>query len=100
MVGIELRKTRKNLGIEMGKIITLIIIASSFLVACDDGKRLPKRSSGVVCPSDVHMCPDGNYVSRNPDNSCEFDSCSSGGISANECQSKGGCAPQINLPPE
>lgn len=100
MVGIKLCKARKNLGIKMGKIITLIIVVSSFLVACDDDKRLPKRNLGVVCPSDVHFCPDGNYVSRNPDNGCEFDPCSSGAISANKCQAKGGCAPQINLPAE
>ena len=84
----------------MGKIITLIIIVSSFLVACDDGKRLPKRESGPVCTSDVFRCPDASTVSRNPDNNCEFDPCSAGEISADECSGQGGCAPFINLPPE
>ncbi len=29
----------------------------------------------VVCATDVKECWDGSYVSRNPDNNCEFDSC-------------------------
>ncbi len=80
----------------MGKIIMILGI-SCLLTACDDGKRLPSRSQGIVCTADVKACSDGSYVSRNPDNNCEFDPCSSGEISG-ECNSDNGCAPVIRLP--
>ena len=89
--------TVKNI---MEKIIILLFVSSSFLVACDDGKRLPKRdNAGVACTEDMKVCPNGDYVARNPDNNCQFDPCSSGSIS-NDCTANGGCAPQIILPAE
>jgi len=84
---------------KMKKIIILLLASSSLLAACDDSKRLPKRdSSGVVCTDDMRVCPNGDYVARNPANNCEFDPCSSGEISGN-CTASDGCAPVINLPP-
>ena len=29
----------------------------------------------IICTADVKQCPDGSYVSRNPDNGCAFNSC-------------------------
>ena len=29
----------------------------------------------IVCQADVKQCPDGSYVSRNPDNGCAFAPC-------------------------
>ena len=75
-----------------------MLIASSFLVACDDSKRLPKRDhGGVACTEDLRVCPNGDYVARNPENNCEFDSCSMDEMSSS-CGSNEGCAPRINLP--
>ncbi|OGJ16335.1 hypothetical protein A3K74_01950 [Candidatus Pacearchaeota archaeon RBG_13_33_26] len=31
--------------------------------------------NGIVCAQDAQQCADGSYVTRNPDNNCEFDSC-------------------------
>ena len=81
----------------MGKIIISIVSLTLLLTACDDSKRLPKRSGDIVCTDDVKACPDGSYVSRNPDNNCEFDACDSGEMSQ-DCHSDSGCAPVIHLP--
>ncbi len=29
----------------------------------------------LMCTMDAKMCPDGSYVSRNPNNGCAFDPC-------------------------
>lgn len=29
----------------------------------------------IVCPADVKACPDGSFVSRNPDQGCAFARC-------------------------
>ncbi len=39
----------------------------------------PMRDDPVVCAADVRQCPDGNFVSRNPDNGCAFDACPGAG---------------------
>jgi hypothetical protein len=83
----------------MKKISTLwllvaLFLASTFLTACDDGKRLPSRQvSEVVCPADVFVCPDGNTVPRNPDNACEFYAC-------DDTACKGGCSPDFSAAPD
>jgi len=42
----------------------------------DDGVEPGNGDGGeVVCADDVEECSDGSYVSRNPDNDCEFDRC-------------------------
>lgn len=33
------------------------------------------KNDSAVCATDVMQCPDGSYVSRNPDNNCEFYDC-------------------------
>jgi hypothetical protein len=35
----------------------------------------PLPDEGVACAADVRQCPDGSFVSRNPDASCSFDPC-------------------------
>ena len=36
---------------------------------------------GSICPTDVKVCPNGSYVSRDPNNNCEFPACPpAGGI--------------------
>jgi hypothetical protein len=35
----------------------------------------PLPDEGVACAADVRQCPDGSFVSRNPDLSCSFDPC-------------------------
>lgn len=76
----------------------LLLITASFLVACDDSKRLPKRGGeGIVCTEELKVCPNGDYVARNPDNNCEFDSCSTEEMSGS-CGSSEGCEPRIILP--
>ena len=37
----------------------------------------PLDESGRVCTADVQACPDGSYVSRNPDKGCAFNACPS-----------------------
>jgi hypothetical protein len=38
----------------------------------------PMPDEPLVCPTDVRQCPDGGFVSRNPDRDCEFDACPAG----------------------
>ncbi len=42
----------------------------------------------VFCTDDVMQCPDGSYVSRDPENSCEFSHCPETSI---ETKAKGYC---------
>ena len=35
----------------------------------------PPLDEGRVCTADVQACPDGSYVSRNPDKGCAFNAC-------------------------
>lgn len=35
----------------------------------------PMQEEGIVCPADVQQCPDGSFVSRNPDQGCAFAPC-------------------------
>lgn len=40
------------------------------------GPPPPEMSAeAVVCPADVRPCPDGSFVSRDPDNGCVFRRC-------------------------
>ncbi|MEW6254290.1 MAG: hypothetical protein AB1716_26865 [Planctomycetota bacterium] len=40
------------------------------------GPPPPEMSAeAVVCPADVQACPDGSFVSRDPDNGCVFRRC-------------------------
>ncbi len=81
----------------MGKIVISIISLTFLLTACDNNKHLPKGSSNIVCTTEVKACSDGSYVSRNPDNNCEFDPCPTGEISQ-KCHTASGCNPVIRLP--
>ena len=35
----------------------------------------PLDESARFCAADVQTCPDGSYVSRNPDKGCAFNAC-------------------------
>jgi hypothetical protein len=35
----------------------------------------PLDVSGRFCTADVQACPDGSFVSRNPDKGCAFNAC-------------------------
>ena len=35
----------------------------------------PMTDDGGACAADVKQCPDGRYVSRNPEKDCAFDAC-------------------------
>jgi hypothetical protein len=81
----------------MKKVTIFMLFMSMFLVACNDnGKQLPQREASVACSADVRECASGSFVTRNPDNNCDFDICQGGEIST-DCKSNGGCAPQINI---
>tara|TARA_A100001037_G_scaffold244817_1_gene225816 strand:+ start:10596 stop:14030 length:3435 start_codon:yes stop_codon:yes gene_type:complete len=43
------------------------------------------KESAVVCPADVHHCPDGTTVGRDPNNNCEFPECPSVGSPPTIC---------------
>lgn len=68
--------------------IAIIMLASVFLAACAQEmtvsdeeqpqvqEEIPDEDSErIVCTADVMECPDGSYVSRDPDNNCEFMAC-------------------------
>ncbi len=38
-------------------------------------KLLTENNSKVVCTQDVKECPDGSFVSRDPNNNCQFEPC-------------------------
>ena len=78
------------------KIIVMLFVASS-VTACNGERQLPQRSSNISCETDTLICVDGSQVTRNPNNNCEFDPCSSGKISQ-RCGVNQGCAPYINIP--
>jgi len=75
--------------------IVLMLLITVALSACNGDKQLPKRSTDVICTADVNVCPDGHYVTRNPQNDCEFDACNLGKM-VQECSINQGCAPNIN----
>ncbi len=66
---------------------TLVVVCAVFLVACVPAAPKANKPSpagpppppladeGIVCPADVRQCPDGTYVSRDPDNGCAFRTC-------------------------
>ena len=67
-------------------LISIILAVSVFLAACaqdamlDDEEQLQEEipdeePERILCPADVMECPDGSYVSRNPENNCEFAPC-------------------------
>lgn len=35
----------------------------------------PMPDEGIFCAADVRQCPDGKFVSRNPEKACSFDPC-------------------------
>ena len=55
--------------------IVLMLLITVAISACNGDKQLPKRSTDIVCTADVDVCADGHYVTRNPQNNCEFHSC-------------------------
>lgn len=71
----------------MNKII-IVILFTTGLTACQPNNNQEneiKNSNNPTtpiaqevlkhCTKDLKICPDGNSVSRNPKNNCEFDSC-------------------------
>jgi hypothetical protein len=54
-----------------------VIIITTLLVACEEGRQLPQRSDNSLldCPMDTKDCPDGSIVSRDPTQNCRFASC-------------------------
>ena len=75
--------------------IVLMLLITVAISACNGDKQLPKRSTDIVCTADVNVCADGHYVTRNPQNNCEFHSCNANKI-VQECGINQGCAPNIN----
>jgi hypothetical protein len=39
----------------------------------------PMPETGIACAADVRQCPDGSFVSRNPDHACAFAPCPGAG---------------------
>jgi len=58
-------------------IFAFLSIFLIFLVANISSLRNVNLSNTnkVSCPQDVKRCPNGDFVSRNPDNNCRFDPC-------------------------
>jgi len=75
--------------------LLIILILVSFVYAQDNETN---ETEEVVCATDINECSDGSYVSRNPDNNCEFDPCPEEcpsiigwRIEGNNCISDSGC---------
>ncbi|MFP4524033.1 MAG: hypothetical protein ACLFO2_01780 [Candidatus Woesearchaeota archaeon] len=68
------------------------LVALSVLVAgCSQDLPPPseEQPSADVCAADVKECPDGSFVSRDPDNDCEFRPCPSDEDSGNASDGDG-----------
>ena len=62
----------------MNKWIKLLIILIVLLLMASAVGYAVHNSIGkddLACMADAKICPDGSYVSRNPDLDCEFNSC-------------------------
>lgn len=70
------------------KTILHILVATAllfFIIGCTEAEETQEvvetpieeepEEERVMCPADVQECPDGSYVSRDPDNNCEFFAC-------------------------
>jgi hypothetical protein len=93
------------------KILATIVFTLGLLHGCDE--KYSSRSKitqsepqsagssakldGNSCWTDALQCPDGSYVSRNPNNSCKFEDCNASTctVQVTTCQ-----APPTGLPPE
>ena len=56
-----------------------IIALSMLMTGCapDLAPNTNRTAAENMCGADVKQCPDGSYVSRDPDNGCEFRPCPS-----------------------
>jgi hypothetical protein len=56
--------------------IIMAILAGLLLFGCTSQPQAPvPNSTAVTCAADLHTCPDGTYVARDPANNCQFQSC-------------------------
>jgi len=60
-------------------VVVLLAVAGGYFYI-----NSPDSGDGVVCAADVQECSDGSFVSRNPNNNCEFFTCSAGNNQANQ----------------
>lgn len=54
----------------------LVLLGLALLIFVS-GCTQPPQGGPSVCTTDVMQCPDGSYVSRDPNNNCQFYQCSS-----------------------
>ncbi|MBD3209223.1 hypothetical protein GF367_02285 [Candidatus Woesearchaeota archaeon] len=55
----------------------LLFVVLLLLVGCDDFKpaEKPDLDNVTLCSAEVMVCPDGSYVSRDPEHNCDFKPC-------------------------
>lgn len=71
------------LPLAIGLLIFGGLAASLFLVSRQQDIRqqaagttaATQNINGLICTADAKLCPDGTYVSRDPQNGCQFSTC-------------------------
>lgn len=49
-----------------------------FVAGMGNDQEAPSSEEMKICTMDVKECPDGSFVSRDPENNCKFKECESG----------------------
>lgn len=63
-------------------VLAILLIAGGIYLLIRSQQSPSEEGNGVLCTQDVFECPEGSFVSRNPDNGCQFYDCpASGGAS-------------------
>jgi len=71
----------------VGKIVLLLLFFNQVNSKLIQSSRTGLRSlQSTACIDDVQECPDGSFVSRDPDNNCEFEACPASVVCAADVQ--------------
>jgi hypothetical protein len=70
-----MHKFKTILFLVIGFILIMLITGCKDEILVEDDSLDVTPDDAIVCAMDVKECPDGSFVSRNPEKGCEFDSC-------------------------
>lgn len=87
--GVNIMRFMNDNPVKSAIIIAILLMMVALLVGCtaDDSRtpedsemqqpeqNAPQEEEPVVCAADVKECPDGSFVSRNPEDDCNFFDC-------------------------
>ena len=64
----------------MKKLLILVLVLMTVIACKEKGSTTPEVVKGEInkikfCTKEAKLCPDGNSVTRNLENNCEFDPC-------------------------